>query len=95
MKKTLVSMVLLGLVLAVLPGCGSKVSKSNYDKIKNGMTQAEVESILGEGKEQASSAVSVPGMSASAKGIVWEDGGKIISVSFMNGKVVGKSQAGL
>jgi hypothetical protein len=105
MKKMLVSIGLLGLLLTVLPGCGSKVSKSNYDKVKEGMTETQVEAILGKGKEQASSdvsvpgmsagGVSVPGMSASAKVLVWEDGGKIISISFMNGKVVSKAQAGL
>jgi hypothetical protein len=75
-------------------------------KLNKGQSlEFEATAILGKGKEQASSdvsvpgmsagGVSVPGMSASAKVLVWEDGSKIISVSFMNGKVVSKAQAGL
>jgi hypothetical protein len=49
------------LVGMMLVGCGSKVSKSNYDKIENGMTMEEVEGILGSG-EEASAGVSVGGL---------------------------------
>jgi hypothetical protein len=85
-----------------LVGCGgSKVSKVNYDKIKDGMTVAEVEGILGKGEEQAS--VSVPGASAggvsvpgmSGKNYVWKDGTKVITITFLNDKVSAKAQAGL
>ena len=86
---------------AVLTGCGSKVSKDNFDKVKDGMTLSEVEGLLGKGKEQSSA--SVPGASAggvtipgaSAKGMVWQDGNKMISVTFVNDKVMGKAQTGL
>ena len=37
-------------------GCGSKVSKGNYDKITNGMTVAEVEGIMGKGTEESAGA---------------------------------------
>lgn len=98
-----------------LAGCGgSKVTKANYEKIKDGMTLAEIEGILGKGTEQASSntggAVAVPGASVggvsvpgqtvnmpkmSAKVMVWQDGTKIISITFVNDKMMAKAQAGL
>lgn len=93
-----------------LVGCGSAVSKSNYDKIESGMAIKEVESILGKGEEQASSSINIPGqsisipgggnistsgMSTSAKSMVWKDGSKVISIMFSDGKVMGKSQLGL
>lgn len=93
-----------------LVGCGSTVSKSNYDKIESGMTIEEVENILGKGEEQASSSINIPGqsisipgggnvstagMSTSAKAMVWKDGTKVISIMFSDGKVMGKSQLGL
>jgi len=74
------------------------------------MTEAEVEAVLGKGEEQASSSVgvpgqsvsipgagsvSVPGMSSSAKIVKWQDGMKIITITFSDGKVAGKAQNGL
>lgn len=87
--------------LLTLVGCGDRISKSNYDKIKDGMTIKEVEYILGRGEEQSSvsvpgasvGGVSVPGMSG--KNYVWKDGNKVITVSFLNDKVFGKAQLGL
>src|SRR5262245_56339534 len=36
----------------VLPGCGkSKLSRANYDKIKEGMSLREVEAVLGKGMD--------------------------------------------
>jgi hypothetical protein len=89
-----------------LAGCsGSKVIIGNYEKIKDGMSLKEVEGILGTGKEQASSGVNVPGVSAggvsvpgmqmSGKAMVWQDGNKSITVTFINDKVAGKAQSGL
>jgi hypothetical protein len=91
-------------------GCGSGISKTNYDKINNGMTEAEVESILGKGEEQAAAGVnvpsqsltipggvnvSVPGISSSVKVKKWQDGGKSITITFSDGKVMAKAQKGL
>lgn len=79
----------------LITGCGSKVNKGNYDKINNGMTEKEVEAILGTGEEQSSTGVNVPGMSMSGKSKVWKDGMKIITITFINDKVQGKAQVGL
>lgn len=47
---------------AVLAACGGKVNQTNYAKVNTGMSQAEVEAILGPGTEQGSSSVAVPAM---------------------------------
>jgi hypothetical protein len=83
-------------LLSVILGCGgmNPVNKTSYEKIKNGMSLSEVESILGKGKEQASSGGSFGGISMEAKGMVWQDGNKIITVMFMNDAVQSKAQMG-
>ncbi|HUS92147.1 MAG TPA: hypothetical protein VM695_09880 [Phycisphaerae bacterium] len=85
-----------GLMVSLLAGCGgSKVTKGNFDQIKNGMTVAEVEGVLGKGVEQAGGGVSVGGVDLSGKSMVWKDGTKKIVVTFANGKVMAKVQEGL
>jgi len=91
-------------------GCGSKLNTSNYERVRTGMTLAEVEAILGKGSEDAESQVSVPsqsisipgvgsasiaGMSTSAKVVSWKDGNRVIAVTLMDGKVASKTQVGL
>lgn len=79
----------------VLAGCGSPISKSNYELIENGMSISQVQGILGKGSEQASSDASFGGTAMSAKQMIWQDGNQIITVTFMNEKVQGKAQIGL
>jgi hypothetical protein len=84
------------ILFAVLTvGCGSPVTKANYDKVNTGMTLKEVQGILGSGTEQGSSGIDVPGMSMTGKAMVWQEGTKIITVQFINDKVVSKAQMGL
>lgn len=101
------------LMLFALPclisGCGSRINEGNYEAIKTGMTEAEVEGLLGVGEEQASSSIDIPdqtmsipgvgsmsfpGMSSSGKSMVWKNDNRIISVMFMNDKVVSKAKFG-
>ncbi len=82
-------------IILTVAGCGgSAVTQSNYDKIQTGMSLSEVEAILGKGKEQASSGGSFGGITMNAKGMVWQDGNKIITVMFMNDEVQSKAQMG-
>ena len=99
-----------GLILSLV-GCssGSKISKANYDKVSIGMTEAEVESILGKGEEKLSyGGGTAPGFGVNMPGIPnvgitipntkikeWKEGSKSISVTFMDGKVMGKEPRGL
>jgi hypothetical protein len=90
-------------------GCGSRINEGNYAAIETGMTEAEVEGLLGAGDEQASSginisgqtmnipgagSISVPGMSSSGKTMVWKNGDRIITVMFLDNKVVSKARFG-
>jgi hypothetical protein len=89
-----------------LAGCGKdKITKENFDKIKDGMTVDEVEKILG-------SATQTPGDGANVAAQVgvdvtggapppstvdygWESGKKSITVTFKQGKVIQKKSSGL
>jgi hypothetical protein len=93
----------------VVAGCGagvgrkSRVTKENYDKIKNDMSEDDVVDLLGKGQPVgdgggAAAAVGVDisggqGPSNTEK-YAWENGDQKIEVSFRRGKVVGKSKTG-
>jgi len=88
-KKLNLSLFLISLMILI--SCSGNINKENYDKIRNGMTKAEVESILGKGDSNASS--SYGGYSSEA--VTYQSGMKVISVVYSNGRVEAKSQAGL
>lgn len=89
-----------------LTGCGKdKLTKENFDKVKNDMTLAQVEAILGEGTSQGGDGANVAAQvgvdvtggapAPSTVDYVWEKGSKSITVTFKQGKVVGKKSSGL
>ena len=99
MKKL---MTMFGAILfasVILTSCGSenKINSKNYDKISNGMSKSEVESILGEGESNASSSIDLGeyGGNISSEVITWQSGMKVITITFSNGKVIAKAQTGL
>ena len=94
-RRMTVGLLVLGLACVMLAGCGSKVSKDNYDKISTGMTTSEVEAILGKGAEEAAAGGALGNLGGSAKVMVWKDGDKTITVTFVNDKVSLKAQSGL
>jgi hypothetical protein len=78
---------LVGLLIVGLVGCsGSKITKENFDQIKLGMTQEEVQKILGPPSEAAG--IEIPVFSGTMS--KWARGDTVISVQFVNGKVVAK-----
>ncbi len=93
-RRKIVGVALLGLAVLVLSGC-NKLSKSNYDKIQNGMTSSQVEDILGQGTEKAGAGAAVGNLGGSAKVITWGDEKKSVTVTFVNDKVVLKAEQGL
>ena len=93
-SRIVIGMVLLGLALIFMSGC-SKVSQSNYDKIQNDMTVSQVEAILGKGTEKAGAAGAIGNLTGSGKVLTWGDDKKSITVTFVNDKVVAKTQQGL
>jgi hypothetical protein len=80
-----------------LASCSGKLNKDAYDKISNGMSVSQVESILGKGESQASSNVDLGeyGGNISSEVMTWQSGTKVISITFSNGKVMAKAQNGL
>lgn len=81
-RALLASLLIIGLI-----GCsGSKITKENFDKIKLGMTQGEVQGILGPPTE--ATGLEIPVFSGAMS--KWVRGDTVISVQFVNGKVVAK-----
>ena len=75
------------LIIAGLTGCaGSKINQDNFNKIKLGMSQEEVQRILGPPTE--SSGLEVPMFSGTMS--KWIKGDVAITIQFVNGKVVAK-----
>ena len=85
------------LLAIILISCSGKINKENYDKISNGMSKSEVESILGEGESNASSSVDLGeyGGNIRSEVMTWQSGSKVITVTFTNDKVDVKAQTGL
>ncbi|MFM1894656.1 MAG: hypothetical protein RIQ90_1822 [Bacteroidota bacterium] len=94
--RTLLKSAIISLSIFLL-SCSGKLNKDNYDKISNGMSVSQVESILGKGESQASSSVDlgVYGGNVSSEVMTWQSGTKVISITFSNGKVMAKAQNGL
>ena len=100
------AILLLAGVCLSLPGCGeSKINKANFDKVTTGMSEEEVEAILGKGDEQAE--INMPNMGINAPNLggggvgrgmkvkAWQEGTKSINITFKDGKVMGKIASGL
>ncbi len=58
-----VAVAILGAVALYMAMDSTTLTIANYERIKTGMTEREVENILGPGKEEASSSVDIPGSS--------------------------------
>lgn len=67
----------------LLSACSSRIDQENFDRIQAGMTQQEVEAILGSPTE--SSSTSFGGLSGGSA--TWTSGDATIAVQFVNGKV--------
>ena len=85
------------LLVFFLSSCSGKINSENYEKISNGMSKSQVESILGKGESQASSNVDLGeyGGNISSEVMTWQSGLSVISITFSNGKVMSKAQTGL
>lgn len=74
-------------LLGALDGCArSKINKDNFDKIKLGMTQEEVQQILGPPTE--ATGLEIPVFSGTTS--KWVQGDTTITIQFISGKVVAK-----
>ena len=101
MKHGIVGVALLSSM--VLGGCGAGsdvVSKSEYDRISEGMSYSQVVSVIGaDGTEQASNRMEgVPGVmeSVTTKVYAWQNSdGSNMNAMFQNDKLIQKAQFGL
>ena len=87
------------LVLALLapPGCGSKISEANYYKVQYGMSEDNVEDLLGPAHAEVHEG---PPTTAATRPVdrktkTWSRGGLKLSVVFEDGKVVARSAEGI
>lgn len=71
------------LVAALVLAACSKVTQENYAKVREGMTEQEVQAILGAPTE--SSTTTVLGISGTSS--KWVSGDTAINIRFVNGKV--------
>ncbi len=90
--RILRSLAMLALLLVV--ACGGGISQDSYDKIKDGMTLEEVEAILGKHTGGGGAGGEAMGMKISAGAYKWEDGSKLITITFKNDKVSAKVKSG-
>jgi hypothetical protein len=87
-------------------GCGPGAGLSNYEKVKDGMTESEVDALLGKGELQSEFSIDVPSKSisipiggnittpafkSSDRSKKWKSGTKVVKVGFSDGKVITKS----
>src|SRR5260370_36517907 len=92
--KHLGKFLVLGCLVLLLSGCKSKVSKTNFDKITEGMSLADVENILGQPRtfpiklDTSGWDAMTPHVKAPPHTDVytWESDNATISISFVAGK---------
>jgi hypothetical protein len=85
-RKLMISFFLVPVAFLIF-GCSiEKISKENFDRIKTGMMEPEVQDILGPPTE--STGVDVTVFSGTTS--IWKNGDTVISIQFVNGKVVAK-----
>lgn len=72
--------------LLLLAAC-SRITQENFAKVRDDMTEQEVQAILGSPTETSSS--SILGISGTSS--TWRGGDAVITIRFVNGKVALKS----
>lgn len=91
--------VLPALLVALLlaGGCGSKISQANYYRVQLGMTEQEVDEVLGPAhtEDVPPAAASRPAASQPVNKVkTWTRGDLTIRVEFRDGIVVGRTASG-
>ena len=83
------ALAMLALLLAGTPGCGSKISEANYYKVHYGMSEEDVEEVLGPAHTESTPP------DAMGKVRTWSRGPLTIRVRFDHGKVVSRTVQGI
>src|SRR3954470_16010101 len=80
----------------LLGGCGSKISDANYYRVQYGMSEEEVEDLLGPAQEETvASPAAAPSTRPVHKVKSWARDGLTIRVEFDDGLVSGRSADGI
>lgn len=98
-------LVIVLLMCLLIPACKSKVTKDNFDKVKEGMSLEDVEKLLGKGNKETGDGSNVAGQFGVAMPSVpvmgggdvytWESGDKTIRITFRQNKVIHKTASGM
>jgi hypothetical protein len=80
---------------ALAGGCGSKISEANYYRVQHGMTEEDVEDLLGPAAQDDLSASAAVTRPAGRRVKTWTRGRLTIRVAFENGVVVNRSADGI
>ena len=100
-KRRLVVAAFLLSTLAPVLGCGSKISEANYYRVQHGMTESEVEDLLGPAHDdQVHTATATTTTAARTRPSAdkiksWTRGALTILVVFRDGVVVERSAKGI
>lgn len=81
--------------LAILGCSNSRLTRDNYARISNGMSERDVVAILGEPDDDEGGGFAIGDVDASARVMKWDSGGKLVAVTFLGGTVRAKFQKGL
>ena len=76
----------IAILLLCLAACSARLSQENFDKIHQGMSQKEVREILGDPVDTEGHSF----LGLSSGEAVWKDDKTVITVHFLNDKVVSK-----
>ena len=98
MRSALQNTSIVSLFLLLLAGCGSKITDANYYRVQHGMTEKEVEDLLGPAhSETVEGPTSRPAATqpVTTKVKTWTRGELTIRVVFEDGVVVRRSADGI
>lgn len=96
MSKIMLALAVLAVGAFVFAGCNraettaTQSNKEKYDRIQTDMTIKEVKDILGEPTNVKTGGAEVLGVGATGSTMTWTKGKEVITVKFVNEKVVSK-----
>lgn len=94
-KRILAVSLMLSAAGFALTGCSdSRLTLANYDRIEDGMSLRQVETILGKGDKKGGG-LSIGSLNASAYEVVWDAHERFIAITLVNDEVIAKVQSGL
>ena len=110
MRRRVVLLILAGALWSAVGGCGSKISRANYYRVHHGMTEDEVEDVLGPPHEVATLPADISAEAAAnasdggaapstrpveRKQLTWSRDGVVLRVILTDGVVTARSAEGI